>query len=156
MSSERTHRVIDRASPHHSLSEPGAPANAPIDAEILSELRSHFDGQESIQFEDLLTLFLRELDPRLDAIRSAIQHADQKEIAAAAHALKGGSALVGARAMTEMCLQIELAGRNGAIADAQVVMTPLEYEAERVRQALTAALGAGAPLKSTQGRPKSV
>lgn len=117
-----------------------AGASAPIDPEALAELRSHFDEQESRSFNDLLALFVSQLGPRLDAIGGTIERGDGKAMAAAAHVLKGSSLLVGARAMAQMCSQIELASRCGAVAEARAVLTLLEDEAGRVRQALEAVL----------------
>lgn len=121
---------------------PQSPARAstPIDPEALAELRSHFDEHESRTFSDLLALFVSQLGRRLDAIRGAIELGDSKAMAAAAHVLKGSSLLVGARAMAEMCSQIELASHSAVEVDAHAVLTLLEDEAGRVRQALEALL----------------
>jgi HPt (histidine-containing phosphotransfer) domain-containing protein len=141
MSSDRTDTIIDRGSAQNLLCTPSA--TEPIDAQALAELRSHFDEQGSVLFADLLGLFISELAPRLRAIRDAIGRDDAPAMAAAAHALKGSSMLVGARVMAELCLQIELAGRNGAVPEARVVMSLMEDEAARVREALQAALHKG-------------
>jgi two-component system, sensor histidine kinase and response regulator len=143
MSNDRTNRITDDSPPRPSASGSASSAD-PIDREALAELRSHFDGQESVSFEDLLALFLDQMEPRLSAIRSAIERADATGMKTAAHVLRGSSMLVGARAMAAVCLQIELAGRSGAMAEAQVLMTLLEDEAIRVRRALTDALKRGA------------
>ncbi len=143
MSNDRTNRITDDGPLRPSATGPGSSAD-PIDREALAELRSHFDGQESVSFEDLLALFLEQMEPRLGAIRGAIERADATGMNAAAHVLRGSSMLVGAQAMAQLCLQIELAGRSGAMAEAQVVMSLLEDEAVRVRRALAAALKRGA------------
>jgi len=132
--------ALDRNSTRYSPPGPAALKSAPVEAQALAELRSNFDEENSALFNELLALFISELDPRLDAIRDAIERADQKAISAAAHALKGSSALVGARTMAELCLQIEIASRSGAMAKARMVLTGLVNEAERVRQALRAVL----------------
>ncbi len=143
MSNDRTNRITGDSPRRPSAAGSGSSAD-PIDRETLAELRSHFDGQESVSFQDLLALFLDQMDPRLGAIRGAIQRADVTGMNAAAHVLRGSSMLVGAQAMAALCLQIELAGRSGAMAEAQVVMSLLEDEAARVCQALAAALKRGA------------
>jgi HPt (histidine-containing phosphotransfer) domain-containing protein len=133
-------------SEHGSTSRPRNPAasvSEPIDPQALAELRSHFEARNSPLFNDLLALFIGELTPRLGAIRAAIDHTDAKAIAAAAHVLKGSSLLVGAHVMAELCLQIELAARSDAIAQAQALLTLLEDEAPRVRHALAAISGTG-------------
>ncbi len=117
-----------------------AGGSAPIDPEVLAELRSYFDENASESFNDLLGLFMRHLDRRVDAIRVAIKRGDSKAMAAAAHVLKGSSLLIGARSMAEMCSRIELASHSAVKVDAHAVLTLLEDEAGRVRQALEALL----------------
>jgi HPt (histidine-containing phosphotransfer) domain-containing protein len=127
----------------------------PIDAAVLADLRSHFDPDETSAFNELLGLFINHLGPRPAAIRDAVGRADAKAMTAAAHVLRGSSMLVGAHALAELCLQIELAGRSGAAAQAQTVLSLLEDEAVRVRQALAVQAGANAEMKTPASAPGS-
>jgi|SRR5579885_423196 HPt (histidine-containing phosphotransfer) domain-containing protein len=116
------------------------PSGEPLDPQVLAELRSHFEGQKSVTFDDLLALFVEQLEPRVSAIRAAIERGDGGGANAAAHVLRGSSLVVGARPLAELCWQLELAARSGAMAQAQAVMTRLEVEAARVRRALEEAM----------------
>ena len=133
--------TIDDFSAQSSFSSLAEPATEPIDAASLARLRSHFDTGESTLFNELVELFINELPRRLDAIRLALARNDTKEIAAAAHVLRGSSMLVGALAMAGLCLEIELAAKTAAetsvVAITQAVLPLLDDEAARVRQALT-------------------
>ncbi|HEY2105245.1 MAG TPA: Hpt domain-containing protein [Candidatus Binataceae bacterium] len=132
---------IEDFSPQHSFSSPADVATQPIDAGALARLRGHFDARESTLFSELIALFINELPRRLSAIRTAIARADAGAIAAAAHVLRGSSMVVGALAMAELGLEIELAGRSNTIAQAQALLPRLEAEAASVRQALITLCG---------------
>lgn len=108
----------------------------PIDAEHLARLRRDCDSPGAPLSDELLELYMHELEPRINAIRDALNHRDAVALARAAHALKGSSALIGAQSLAELCLQLETAGRSVAIAPARSLLTRLEQEAIRVRQAL--------------------
>jgi len=138
---DRIEKIVDSGSTSRPSCRRSAPVAEPIDAQTLAELRSHFEAKGSVLFNDLLALFISELTPRLAVIRDAIDRADPKAIAGAAHILKGSSLLVGARVLAELCLQIELAARSDALADARALLTLLEYEAARVSHALAALSG---------------
>jgi HPt (histidine-containing phosphotransfer) domain-containing protein len=119
-----------------------------IDPGTLAQLRSHFDHAESTlsaktAFKELIDLFISELPRRLNLIREAIGHADTGQMAAAAHALRGSSLLLGAMTMAGLCLEIELAAKAGLVAPARASLALLLEEGPRVRQALmTASAGA--------------
>jgi len=138
MSSDNTDGAAEHSAPHDSLAGQARRSNEPIDAAVLAELRSHFDAKESALFCDLLALYINELTPRLRAIRDAIGSADAKAMAAGAHALKGSSLLVGARAMAEMCCEVELAAKGGDRTRLQALLSLMGEEAARVRLALAA------------------
>jgi HPt (histidine-containing phosphotransfer) domain-containing protein len=136
---ERCYKSMTR---RHHLSPPNSPSDdadrAPIDAQVLAGLRAELDSDAAL-FDEILTEFINQLAPRLGAIDDAIGSADGLRTAAAAHALKGGSMLVGARGMSALCLWIELAGRAGAIDEAAALLERLREEAAAVRRALATA-----------------
>jgi HPt (histidine-containing phosphotransfer) domain-containing protein len=119
--------------------ETHSPQIEAIDTGVLAKLRRDCDSGEVTFSDELLALYLDELEPRLNAIRRAVEHRECKALAVAAHALKGSSALVGARLLTELCLRMERAGRAGNVDMVRALMADLEREAVRVRQALTEA-----------------
>jgi HPt (histidine-containing phosphotransfer) domain-containing protein len=133
--------MIHRDSSADSFSRSYRPPGEPIDIEALARLRTDVAAEPSM-FNEIIAQFIGELTPRLNAIGDAIGGADEKATAAAAHRLKGGSMLVGARGMAELCLQIEMAARAGTMEHARALLNLLREEAVRVRQALAAAQSA--------------
>ncbi len=112
----------------------------PIDAAVLARLRRECDSPGVTLSDELLELYMRELEPRITAIREAINRGDAIALTRAAHALKGSSSLIGAHPVAELCLQLELAGRNHTIAAAPSPLTRLDREAIRLRQVLRSVL----------------
>jgi HPt (histidine-containing phosphotransfer) domain-containing protein len=133
--------MTDRERPSYSLPASYVASSQPIDPEALARLRADV-AVEPAMFDEIIGQFIGELGPRLDAIGGALDAADPPQLADAAHRLKGGSLLVGARGMAEVCLQIELAARAGGLDDARALFNLLREEAARVRQALATAQSA--------------
>jgi two-component system, sensor histidine kinase and response regulator len=112
------------------------PAEAPVDASVLAELREYQKPGEPDFVTELIGIFIDDLADRLTQIRSGLQAADPSRINQAAHALKGASAELGARRMQEICSRLELKAATGSIEDTPSLLLELEAEAESVRTAL--------------------
>lgn len=54
----------------------------------------------------------------VEKIRQAIAAHDADALGRAAHALKGSSATIGAKALAEVAKELEMAGKNGAMGEA--------------------------------------
>jgi len=122
--------------PPESVSE--AAAAEAIDAGVLARLRIDCDSQGAPLSDELLEIYAAELQPRLGAIHDAISRLDASALNHAAHALKGASSLIGARAMAELCLQLEQVARSGAMTEAGALLPELGREAARLCDALAA------------------
>ena len=120
---------------------PAEPAGDAIDARVLARLRAECDCQGARLSDELLAVYAAELHPRLEAIRDAIGRRDLAALSYAAHALKGGSSLIGAQPLAQLCLQLERAAREGAIEDARALLPALAREEDRLCQALGALTG---------------
>src|SRR5262249_43123418 len=101
-------------------------------------LRSLQSSTESDFFNHLIDLFIEETPQRLSAIRGAVDNSDPGGLAREAHALKGSSAHLGASRMHSLCEILEEQGRNGSIDRAGALVSVLEEEFLRVRNALIA------------------
>jgi HPt (histidine-containing phosphotransfer) domain-containing protein len=86
---------------------------------------------------NLIDLFVEETPQRLAAIANAAAGANPQALAREAHALKGSSAHLGATRMYALCETLEEQGRAGSVRGVQPLMTVLEEEFDRVREALT-------------------
>jgi two-component system, sensor histidine kinase and response regulator len=104
---------------------------------VVATLRQDMGGPEALA--ELLQTYLEESEVLLANARSTLAQGDAAGLRLAAHALKGSSATVGARAMAQACEALEECGRSGDLAPA----APLLDEVER---AWRAAKGAVAPL----------
>ena len=141
MSSSGRNYISDSASRQLVNCAPDTVETAPIDLGVLATLRNLCDSEQAAFSDEILELFIRELEPRVGAIRDAIGRVDANMLALAAHALKGSSKLIGALPMCELCLQLEQTARTGTLAMAQSLLCSLEREAKRVREALTTLAG---------------
>ncbi|MBF0188499.1 MAG: Hpt domain-containing protein [Magnetococcales bacterium] len=84
----------------------------------------------------ILDLFLRSLKQRIDAILIAMDQCDNRSLANQAHTLKGSAGNVGACALQEISLQLELLGRNGNAAPQHPLASQLLSTAEQTIDAL--------------------
>ena len=116
------------------ISEP-EPTNV-IDAGIIAELRSLQSPTDANFFNHLIDLFIDETPQRLGAIRAAVTSSDPAGLAREAHALKGSSAHLGASRMYALCEILEEQGRRGSMDRAGALLSVLEEEFSRVREAL--------------------
>jgi CheY-like chemotaxis protein len=128
----------------------GSPANAPpveaaqdlrpalavVDAAVLAELREYQKPGEPDFVTELIGIFIDDLAERLSQIRAGLQASDPYRVNQAAHALKGASAELGARRMSEICSRLESSAATGSIDGAPFILQELEAEAESVRAAL--------------------
>jgi len=109
-----------------------------VDADVIAELRSLQSSSDDDFFNHLIDLFVEETPQRLSAIREAIVSSDPVGLAREAHALKGSSAHLGATRMNALCEILEAQGRSESISGAGVLLTVLDEEFSRVREALIA------------------
>jgi HPt (histidine-containing phosphotransfer) domain-containing protein len=66
----------------------------------------------------VIELFLRLVPQQIDALLTAAQSGDPEELRQTSHKLKGGCASVGARALAELCEDIQHAAEQGDVSDA--------------------------------------
>ena len=107
-----------------------------LDPEILEGLRElPGDGYANLLCE-VADLFTKEAPPRLLELRQALAANDGLAVAQIAHRLKGSSANLGARQMSELCRQLEQQGNEGCLEGGEMLHADLEREYERVTRAL--------------------
>ncbi|MDH3590250.1 MAG: Hpt domain-containing protein [Planctomycetota bacterium] len=85
---------------------------------------------------ELCELYNEDAGEMLDAVLAAIRTADLDAIARAAHTLKGASATIGAREVTELSKILEEGARTGTLEDAPGVGARLEAATNRLVAAL--------------------
>jgi signal transduction histidine kinase/HPt (histidine-containing phosphotransfer) domain-containing protein len=81
-----------------------------LDVDYLDQLA---DPNDSSFLPELIRLVLKNTRERLGALRAALATQDAPQIAAIAHALQGGTAHAGARALSTLCGELERQARAG-------------------------------------------
>ena len=127
------------AAAEHDVPESGSPVSdpdAPLDPHVIAVLRGLAVQDGPDLFRELVDLFIGELAPRIEGIRSALQAADSGAASQWAHSLKGSAGNFGAGRLAALCGQIEHEARRGSTSESVALMPALEAEARRVRSAL--------------------
>jgi len=120
--------------------EPAAPSAAAIDHARLSELRDLQQEGKPDVLAQLIEPFLRDAPAQLAALRAAVAERDTDTLKQTAHALKGSAANLAAPRVAGLCAELEALGHFEDRAVAEEVLSRLEYEFERARDAFRAEL----------------
>lgn len=108
----------------------------PIDYAVLESLRElQQDGEPDILGE-LVEMFVSDTEPRLAALREAVESGDASGVEQTAHALKGSTGNMGARSMSALAADLQDIGASGDLAGAARKLERLEEEYNRVRPTL--------------------
>ena len=139
--------VTARLQPFEEISE-GAPpttddgrqeeATPALDPVVLAELRQLQGEGEPDIVQELAEAFQFETPPLLEALRQAVAEGQSEALKRAAHNLKGSSYNLGARSMADLSAELEILGKSGTVEGAAALVTRLEWEYQRVCQALAA------------------
>ena len=103
---------------------------------MLDQLREDLGGTAALL--DVIETFLEKTPPVLTALRDAAARADAGGIRQAAHMIKGTSAMLGGRELSEQCAEIERLGRIGGVTDAATRVTAVEAAHRTIEAALKA------------------
>ena len=90
-----------------------------LDMEVLDGLRASVAGDTAFVIE-LIDAFLADSAPQLDAIEAAMEAGSAEALVRPAHTLKSASATLGATRLSAAARTLELAGRAGSLAGADV------------------------------------
>ncbi len=131
----------------------------PVRIETLAEILKRWDtplnmavvkylgelaGPENPDFlKELLETYLKDMPGRLEAVREAVRSGDAKALQAAAHALKGSSANLGAQRLQKICLALEYIGREKTVEGAAELLEDLQKEAASVKAEMEILRGDG-------------
>ncbi|PLS84889.1 MAG: hypothetical protein CYG60_15530 [Actinobacteria bacterium] len=87
---------------------------------------------------ELTELFVTDATSHLAALREGIEREDAGSVERSAHTLKGSSGNMGATVMSRISSELQDAGRSGDLTGARELLTRLQAEFGRVREALEA------------------
>ena len=111
-------------------------AGETLDAAVIAALRELDVSPGGDAARELVGVFLRDSDVRLEKLRRAVGEGDAQAIAGLCHSLKGSSAVLGGRRMADLCAALEWLASAGDLASAAQKLGELEAEFSRVRRAL--------------------
>ncbi|GIK52269.1 MAG: Hpt domain-containing protein [Planctomycetaceae bacterium] len=112
-----------------------------LDSQTLRSLRELGGDSPDALIAELFGLFCSTLDSQLQALDKAISTVSMDGVAAAAHAIKGSAASIGALEVASICAQMESAARAG-------VGNDLPADLMRLQGATARLLGRMAEIKS--------
>lgn len=120
--------------------------SSPVKEEIgsFSDEKAIFDKDALIErlggneefLSELLSLFAQDTPLQLKELKQAIDDNDATRVTLHAHTIKGSSANIGAKALSNAALDIEMAGKNRDLNNARLLIGKLEYELDRLKTAL--------------------
>jgi CheY-like chemotaxis protein len=124
-------------------SRAGSATSAVLDHAVLRQLQVELGGAEGLR--EVIATFLDGTPRFLDALRDASARNDASGMLQAAHALKSSSAMLGAMALSTLCVELERVSRAGTVVDAVARVAAIEA----LYHAVTLALEAEAASLST-------
>lgn len=114
-----------------------------LDPGVVERLRQLTPPGEPDVLREVLNLFLDEVPKKLGALRSAVASGDAAAVRRTAHSLKGSSGNIGARAMYDVCRQLDDRAGSEEPARLQPLVDALDAEYGEVERAITRLLGHG-------------
>jgi CheY-like chemotaxis protein len=124
--------------PEHADSQVQQQASASLDLDGLKRLRRTV-GEDPTVLAELIDTFLADAPRLLADLRRSLERGDAAGVCLAAHSLKSNGAAFGAQAFSDLCKEMEAAGKAGALDGADHLLTQVEAEYERVKTALITA-----------------
>ena len=103
-----------------------------LDPDVVEGLRQLTPPGEPDVLAEIFNLFLDEVPKRIDALRSAVISGDAVKVQRTAHSLKGSSGNIGARAMHEVCRQLDERAKGGDLNTLQPLVDTLVTEYRKV------------------------
>lgn len=111
-----------------------------LNSETLATLRSYSaPGMDFVA--EVVGAFMGTVDPYMAQIDAAVAAGDSEGVHRAAHPLKSSSMQVGAEAFSDICKDLETAGRTGDVAKLASLNQELKVRWARVKPLLQAEMG---------------
>ena len=121
---------------------PAAPAPQPVDDAVdpgvLEALTSRLGPSGQALRAVLVDTWLGESESRVEQLRAGAQAGDGERVAATAHALRSGSAALGAQRLADACQRVELELRDGLALDLSAEVDHLLREVDAAAEGLRA------------------
>ncbi len=103
-----------------------------LDQTVIESLRELTPPGEPDVLAEVLTIFLQEVPPRIERVRASLAAGNIVEVQRAAHSLKGSAGNIGARALYDICRQVDDKGRSGDLSGLTTLVDALTSEFDKV------------------------
>jgi CheY-like chemotaxis protein len=117
-----------------------APGAETLDPAILASLRELRSPDETDPFQELVELFLKDAQVRLQKMDAALERSEWPQLAAAAHTLKGSANNLGARQLAGLLASLEKHAKTSNSTDSANILLSVRSEFQEVEAALLAEL----------------
>ena len=118
-------------------SDPGPEA---LDRTIINGLKELREPGQPDPLRELIELFLKDTQPRLQQMEAAASSGDLPKLAAATHTLKGSASNLGARRLSSLCATLEKQSKAGDGGEALKSLAEVVTEFAKVHELLNAEL----------------
>lgn len=108
-----------------------------IDPSALDPYREAMGPQADTFVIDLIDTFLGTSGQQVDALYTSLAKSDAKTFTRSAHTLKSNSAIFGAHELSNLCSELEAAGKSSNLATLLPLIEQLKVEYHQVCQELT-------------------
>ena len=112
-----------------------------LDPDVVESLRQLTPPGEPDVLGEVLQLFLDEVPKKIDVLRSAMASGDAANVQRTAHSLKGSSGNIGARAMHDVCRQLDDRAKSAELWRLQPLVDSLTVEYKKVEVEIRRLLG---------------
>ena len=117
---------------------PAAPVDEVVlDAAIFEELQDLAATSDGDFLAQLIDQFVVHTEPRLAALRSALQLGDYGDVALIAHTIKGGCGQLGGRRLASSCSRLERKAAAAELTRGQGEMQEIEFDYQELCRTLT-------------------
>jgi HPt (histidine-containing phosphotransfer) domain-containing protein len=106
-----------------------------VEVDALEQLYQEL-GSDPEPIRDLIESYLKEAPAALARLRSAIERGSGADLATAAHSLKSSSAMLGAKQVAALAVELERIGRSGRLTGAAERFATMSQQFPRVEQEL--------------------
>src|SRR5688500_8342999 len=114
-----------------------------LDPDVVDRLRQLTPPGEPDVLTEILQLFLDDVPGRIETLRAATAAGDAIAVQRAAHSLKGSSGNIGARALYEVCRQLDDSAKSGDLSRVTLLLDRLVVEYGRVEAEIKRLVGRG-------------
>ncbi len=136
-------RTDDSGSPPEMVSWPTSGGSASLDSKALDNILAVHKGNGTDVLVKVIDLYLDNSSHLMDRLREGINCKDFLAIGEVAHRLNSSSATLGAQNLAGLCRQLEAMSQGRVVDNAGSMLSNIEAEYIRVRQALTTILEYG-------------